>query len=199
MLKDDSRSAFQRLIIAGAALPASIFSVTFDKYLFFDVDLCSSEPLINLIQEVISNNFEEGDDALVFSVLDGNLLGKLGVGEIWVNKIKALVKDMRASGDHHGIALIGVSGEWVAYQARPVDDGVFAFNCKSELLSLAVRLQQYFFDRSIVCAWSSNESMRGKSVNEGFGREYLSMLLENFHDRVLWGLESLQATPNVNR
>lgn len=183
------KSVFQDLLIPSVALPENIFNVQFDKYLFFDMDLSSSKSLIKIVQEIVVNNLQPNAAAKAFSASEGVLMGELDGTENWENKIAVWVKILRDHGDHHGIVLMGASGGWIAYQARPVDIGVFAFNYREGSTYSIDRWREYFFDRSVIFNWISNNSMHEASMIAGIEREYLSALLNNFHDRVLLDLE----------
>lgn len=168
------------IIIDSKELPDNIFHKKFTRYEFFDADLNSSDPLVCVIQETIKLCFEEKPCAKIFSWSDRNLLGYLHENEKWEDKVFDFSKKIRGDGDCNGLIILGENGDWVVYQSRPVDVGVFAFNSSRNLTSVLPLIEDGFFNCKDISGWLSKKSQHDIQMVNSFGNDYLKNLVKNY-------------------
>jgi hypothetical protein len=170
----------QGIFIPESDLPHPIFVNTLGRYLFFDIDVRSSDILISTLYQVAKTCLGTNLDVHVFACSDRNHLARLNVESNWVAEINAIHKALDIVGDCDGLILVDASRKWVVYQKRPVDIGIFAFDGTSELLSLESAIADCFFGCRDIAKWLTGKSPRDISLVNQFGSNYLAALLKNY-------------------
>ena len=168
------------VIVPRANLPQYVFSRKFERHLFFDADIGSSDALISAVKEIAVTCFGVHFRAAVFACSDRTLLGWLDAEEDWLIKINKISKAMRDSGDWGGLILVEATQRWVVYQDRPVDVGVFAFDSNQDLQGIATIVNDNFFDRQDIAGWLSGRTQRDIDLIDNLGHDYLIALMENY-------------------
>ena len=164
-------------MIVGGELPAQVLSRPFEKYLFFDADISSSEAMISAVREVVLFLFGLDVEAQVFASSNREFLAHLGKGVDWAVEISRLGKANR--GDPGGLTLVDAKRRWIAYQSRPVDIGLFAIDCSAELDSIP-GIKDSFFDCLDISGWLRRQTPRDADLVEGFGAVFLAALVKNY-------------------
>jgi hypothetical protein len=176
----ESGAEAPEVVVVGADIPMYVLSRRFKKYLFFDADIGSSDALISAVQLVAKTCFGLNSKIRVFSSSDRELLGYLNSTDDWPVKLKKISKVMRSSGDCGGLILEEATQKWAVYQNRPVDVGVFAFDCDQGLQDIAAVVDDCFFDCGHIARWLSGEGEREINLVDGFGRDFLITLIKNY-------------------
>jgi hypothetical protein len=163
----------------GAELPDKVFNREFEKYIFFDADISSSEEMISAVRDVVIWCFDSDIDFQVFSSSSRDFLGHIQNSVDWLTEISRIGKAIRESGDVGGLTLVDSKKRWVAYQSRPVDIGVFAIDCPTNL-SRMQGIKDSFFDCVDISIWIRQETPRDADLATSFGEEFLVELLKNY-------------------
>ncbi len=123
----------KEMLIPGALLPAQIFHHSFNRYLFFDIDICTSRELMHMVQKLVRAVFELDGGVEVYSASGYESLNLFSPADDWVQAITSSEKYLRNAGDYGGLILLDTSKQWALLQPRPVDVGIFAFNSQVEI------------------------------------------------------------------
>jgi hypothetical protein len=167
------------IMVVGAQLPARVLTRPFEKYLFFDADISSSEELISGVRDVVISCFDVDVEVQVFTSSTRSLLVQLGARVDWSVEISRLGKAIRDSGDAGGLTLVDAKRRWIVFQSRPVDVGLFALNCSAELSSIS-RVKDSFFDCIDISDWLCQRTPRDADLVGGFGADFLTAMVKNY-------------------
>jgi len=167
------------MLVMGAELPSKVLTRPFEKYLFFDADISSSEAMICGVRDVAITCFNGDVEVQVFSSSTRSLLFQLGKRMDWSVEISRLGKANRDSGDAGGLTLVDAKRRWIAYQSRPVDVGLFALDCRVELSSIQ-GVKDSFFDCIDISHWLRRRAPRDADLVDGFGADFLTALVKNY-------------------
>lgn len=177
---NDLEVKLQGIFIPDSVLPQRIFENSFDRYLFFDADVGSSDALISTLYVVAKACFGKSLRVDIFASSNRVFLGRLDVNSNWVFEINNLSKALHITGDCDGLILVDASRKWVVYQKRPVDLGVFAFDCCEGMTDLEVVIEDCFFGCSDIASWLVGNSPRDIDLVNSFGRDYLVALVKSY-------------------
>ena len=180
--ENDLGAELQGIFIPGSVLPQRVFWDVFGRYLFFDADISSSDALISTLYEVAKACLGPTLKVEVFASSNRIFLGRLDANSNWVAQINGINKTLRTSGDCDGLILVDTSRKWVVYQRRPVDVGVFAFDCVEGLSGLESAIDDCFFGCDDIAHWIVGRSQRDIDLVNNFGRNYLATLMKNYCD-----------------
>lgn len=175
----DQLPRFEDLIVPNSVLPSRVLGGSFDQYLFFDADIGSSVEVIAAIRDVISHCFNGEIEALVFNSRSRSLLARLMVNADWLLEITRVGKEVRDSGGADGLTLMDIKGRWVAYQYWPIDFGVLALACRTDLEEIS-GLKESFFDRTDIAKWLRGQSPRDIELAQSLGADFLAELQKNY-------------------
>lgn len=167
------------MLVMGAELPAKVLTRPFEKYLFFDADISSSETMISGLRDLTVSCFDVDVEVEVFASSTRSLLVQLGKRVDWSVDISRLGKENRDSGDAGGLTLVDAKRRWIAYQSRPVDVGLFALDCRVELSSIQ-GVKDSFFDCIDISRWLRRQAPRDADLVDGFGVDFLTALVKNY-------------------
>lgn len=170
---------FCSFIFKDLGLPAQLFKRRFKKYMFFDADISSSKIMAGAVQDAVASCLGRDCNAYVFGSSDGRTVGGLDGSEDWPGRLSLLGKVSREVGNADGFTLIDVKGRWIAYQSRPVEIGIFGIDCDCDLRSIR-GVMDSFFDLTDISNWLNGTSARDKDLVEGFGKDFLIRLIENY-------------------
>jgi hypothetical protein len=169
----------EETLALGVELPGNVFTRRFGQYLFFDIDVTTSEPLIVAVRQVVMACFGSALEVDVYKSSDRSFLKRLGADEEWAQEIMMLSRAMRKEGDVDGMILLDGQNRWILYQLRPVDFGVFAIDCHQDLMSIAAILE-CFFALDDVKDWLSRRTSRDKEMVHTEGEGFLAALRDNY-------------------
>jgi hypothetical protein len=175
----DKSGSLQDVIPVGLDLPGDIFARRFKKYLFFDADINSSQPLILAMQQASTACFGLDLEIDVYTSFGRTLLKRLKAPSDWAHEITRLGDRLFEDGDMGGMILVDRQRRWVAYQARPVDVGVFAIDCLLDLQSIE-GVRDGFFSIDDIKGWLLQLTQRDRDLVDGFGKDYLTALVANY-------------------
>lgn len=161
---------------------AYVFLGAFGRYLFFDTDIGSSDALISTLHEIAKVCLGLNLHVDVFASSNRIFLGRLDANSDWVVQINGINKALQNAGDCDGLILVDTSRKWVVYQRRPVDVGIFAFDCIKSLPSLESAIDECFFGCNDIANWIVGRSQRDIDLVSNFGRDYLAALMRNYCD-----------------
>lgn len=168
------------IMIAGAELPARIFTRQFDQYLFSDVDIVSCVPMIDSVRAIMNccNYLDAGVD--VFSSWNREHLFHLDAAMDWPTELIQLRKVMHNDGDHGGLTLLDSKCRWIAYQYFPVEIGILAIESRLDL-SLIAGVKDSFFSCSDLVRLCRRENQHDIDlVDDNFGLDVLNSLIKNY-------------------
>ncbi|MCS3495931.1 hypothetical protein M2189_005110 [Bradyrhizobium japonicum] len=166
-------------IVLGVELPCHIFSRRFEQYLFFDADICTSQPLATAIRQATTICFGLDVDTDVYASSSRSYLRQLASDSDWPLEITALGNTMREEGDVDGLALVDSQDRWAAHQPSPVDVGVLAIDSSQELMSIEA-VKDCFFSLNDIRGWLSRRTPRDRELVDVFGEEFLTTLLTDY-------------------
>jgi RHS repeat-associated protein len=167
------------VMVVGAELPAKVLTRPFEKYLFFDADISSSEAMICGVRDAVISCFDVDVEVQVFASSTRSFLGQVGKPVDWSAEISRLGKANRDSGDAGGLTLVDAKRRWIAYQSRPVDIGLFALDCHAELSGIP-GVKESFFDCMDISDWLRRDTPRDADLVDGFGADFLAALVRNY-------------------
>lgn len=170
----------QGIFIPASILPQRIFENAFGRYLFFDADLRSSDALISTLHDIAKVCLGENLKIGVFASSSRILLGRLDANSNWIVEINEINKMLRRTGDTDGLILVDASQKWVVCQKRPVDLGIFAFDCTKVLPDIESAMADCFFGCSDIANWLVEKTPRDIDLVNNFGRNYLAGLVRNY-------------------
>lgn len=156
------------------------FSKRFGGHLFFDLDMRFDQVIIGAIRELALNCVGASARLALFSNTQKALLGWLEFDDDWPSMIAAMSDQLVESGDYNGLVLIDTSRRFVAYQDRPVDMGVVAFDADIKWHSLSEDARDCFTLPKDIEAWLDGRSDRDVSLASYYGREFLAALLKDY-------------------
>lgn len=168
------------LLIYDGRLPHPIFCMPFDRYLFFDADVCTSNEFVQVLQTIASECYSSDDWVEVFAASDRSHLARLSAHENWADSIDKIARNLRGKGDYAGLVLVAASQAWIAIQSRPVDIGVFAFNDVDNLGVRVPAVADCFFGCNDISEWLSGGTQRDVALQESFGTDFLSGIVKNY-------------------
>lgn len=177
---NDLEVKLQGVFTPDSVLPQRVFENSFGRYLFFDADVGSSDALISTLYEIAKACFGKSLRVDIFASSNQVFLGRLDVDSNWVSEINNLNKALRITGDCDGLILVDASRKWVVYQKRPVDLGVFAFDCREDMADLELVIADCFFGCGDIASWLVGKSPRDIDLVNNFGRDYLVALAKNY-------------------
>lgn len=167
-------------LVLGASLPSEVFHHKFDRHLFFDIDISTSDELMLAVQKVVRGCFGLDGRVEVYSALGYESLGQFCIAEDWVPHIMRCEKTLRNAGIHDGLILIDASKQWILYQPCPVDLGIFAFNSQVRVEEILSDVYDYFFSCEDIKNWISQKTVRDAALVSSFGLEFLTLLVKNY-------------------
>lgn len=167
------------LVLEDVELPEIIFNRPFDSYLFFDADLSSSDALISALREIVVVCFDMDVEAEVISSATRSFIVHLGKDALWQRDICRIGKTSRDRGEVGGLTLLDSRKRWVAYQSRPVDVGVFAFDCRQKLGAMQVA-KDSFFDCVDVSRWLLQSTASDADLVKSMGEVFLRTLVKSY-------------------
>ncbi|WP_271585406.1 hypothetical protein [Bradyrhizobium sp. CCBAU 45389] len=166
-------------IVLGVELPCDVFNRRFKQYLFFDADICTSKPLAAAIRQATAICLGSDTDMDVYATSSRSFLARLTSDADWTLGITALGNAMRDEGDVYGLALVDSQNRWAAYQASPVDVGIFAIDSSQQLMSVDA-IADCFFSLGNVRGWLSRRTPRDREVVDSVGEGFLTALQDNY-------------------
>ncbi|MBB4428207.1 hypothetical protein GGD66_006793 [Bradyrhizobium sp. CIR48] len=166
-------------VLLGVELPCDVFNRRFKQYLFFDTDICTSKPLAVAIRQATTICLGSDADMDVFASSSRSFLARLTRDADWTLGIFALGNAMLDEGDVYGLALVDSQNRWAAYQASPVDVGIFAIDSSQQLMSIE-DIKDCFFSLGDVRGWLSRRTQRDRELVDSFGEGFLTMLQANY-------------------
>lgn len=166
-------------ILIDAELPLQILSRRFHQYLFFDSDISSSESMILAIQEVVSKCFGLDVEVDVYAGSNRRFVTHIGDVDKLKGKVIRVGECLRDAGDFGGLILLDTKMRWIAYQSRPVDVGIFAID-NGRALEGFEAMKENFFDCSDISGWLTQRTARDADLVQGFGAEFLAILVQNY-------------------
>ncbi|MES2040316.1 MAG: hypothetical protein V4495_21055 [Pseudomonadota bacterium] len=170
----------KEMLISGASLRAQVFHHSFDRYLFFDIDICTSCELMHTVQKLVRAGFGLDGAVEVYSASEYESLNLFRVADDWVQAITSCEKYLRNSGDYGGLILLDTSKQWALFQPRPVDMGIFAFNSQVEIEKFVPDICDYFFSCADIRNWISRKTEHDVALVETVGYEVLNSLIKNY-------------------
>ncbi|GKS90698.1 hypothetical protein [Acidovorax sp. SUPP2539] len=176
-MSDDINSTIDNLLINGASLPDNIFVSNFEKYLFFDADIGSSD-FIDSLRQVVVACFDEVDSMDVFSSSTLGFIDRIKCDDELKDEIFRINR-ININNDDGGLIVKDANGRWIAYQRYPADIGVFAINSSKNLSDIS-GLSDSFFDCSKISNWLQGKSSHDVDIVKNFGANFLSMLIKNY-------------------
>lgn len=167
-------------LIPGALLPARVFHHKFDRHLFFDIDICTSDELMLTVQNVVRGCFGLDGGVEVYSALGHESLDQFYIAADWVASIMKCEKYLREAGNYNGLILIDVDKRWVLFQPRPVDLGIFAFNSQVMIEEFVPDVYDYFFSCADIRNWLSRKTEADVALAKATGSEVMNLLIKNY-------------------
>lgn len=161
-------------------LPSYVFSKRFDKHLFFDSDIRTSDTLIPAFKDITSACFGPDLSFLVVAYPSRSLVGYVGSEDNWTDKLRSYSDQLYKLGDYGGVVLVDVLERWAVFQASPVSVGVLSFNCVCDNVNLTTIIEDNFFDKNNILCWLTGSTPRDISIVKLWGRDYLIELLANY-------------------
>jgi hypothetical protein len=168
------------IMIVGAELPEKIFKEPFKQYLFSDIDIGSSQEILDAIRAIVSrcDYIDAGID--VFSSWDKNYLMHLEPHMDWTDELIRVRRSFQGVGVDGGLTLLDPKHRWIAYQYFPMEVGVFAIDSALEF-GLIKGVKDCFFSCNDLIRWGRRETQRDiKLVDDNFGFYVLTALIKNY-------------------
>ncbi|KJC61041.1 hypothetical protein UP10_09000 [Bradyrhizobium sp. LTSPM299] len=149
------------------------------KYLFFDLDINSSQPLISAMQQAATLCFGSEADIDVSAATQRAFQKRLRATADLPCEVTNFGAQLFNDGDMGGMILVDQQQRWVAYQARPIDVGVFAIDCTQDVGALQ-SVRDCFFSIDDVRGWLLQRAKRERDMVFNAGEGFLAALVENY-------------------
>ncbi|QIR26082.1 hypothetical protein [Kluyvera genomosp. 3] len=179
---DNAMTLLKDVVRLGTNLPAHVFHKKFERYLFFDNDICTSDDLISVTKLVIGGTLGYDLIASVFSSSDFRYLGDLHMNEDWIAKIVSLTTEMNDFGDYGGLIILDQKKQWALFQKTPVDEGVLGVNGNKKLETINDLIYENFVDCEKFKEWLEERTSHDVELVESMGRDYLISMVENYKE-----------------
>jgi hypothetical protein len=180
MLLENEYPSLSELMIAGTELPEKIFTRSFEQYLFSNVDLGSSRPMIEAVRAIVSCCDYLDADVHVFVSWDRSYLAHLDIQMDWHDEMSRHRKVVQDNVGYSGLTLLDSKHRWIFYQYYPLEIGVFAINSQLEF-GLIEGVKDCFFSCNDLARWSRRETQQDIDlVDDNFGLYVLTALIKNY-------------------
>lgn len=160
-------------------LPEYVFSVPYQKFLFFEDGVLSDRRHLDLVQKVISGVFPEANGFDIFILPTMEYKGHVDSNSDWFQKVEEKVVKPHADRDAW-VALIGSNSDWAIFQRNSMQLGVFALDSRDIPQDLTADIEKNFVDLGQIRKIIDEAGDQYRNCNTIYGLGFLEHLVNNF-------------------